>query len=161
MYFSDFKHIKSQEFQRTFRDLEYMLRKLSMLSNSRKENLIDFNDFPTSIVKSIIEQITELQQRKDFEDDKKTMVSFIWQALLFAVLLSLWWLSNKGKKEIERIFNEFSPTKYKDKWEKVPYEFYNELNEIIANDAQRLDKATRNEGRELKFVTKTIENFVP
>jgi predicted ATP-binding protein involved in virulence len=158
--FSTFRNSKNHEFERAFHDLEFMLHKMSTLSDSRKDNLIEFNNFQTSIVKGIIEQITDLQQRKEFEDDKK-MISFIWEALLLAVLLSLWWLSDKGKKEIEKTFNQFAPTKFKDKWKKVPYEFYNELNKIVANDAQRLDKATRNEGRELKFVTKTIENFVP
>jgi len=161
--FSEFRKNKSHEFERAFHDLEYMLHKMSDLSGSRKDNLIEFNKFPTSIVKRITEQIAELQERKDYEDDRKAMISFIWEALLFAVLLSLWWLSDKGKKEIERIFAKYSPIKYKgsSRWEKESREFINELNEIISNDAERLEKATRSEGRELGFVTKTIENFIP
>jgi len=162
-YFKNRKHFEFERAEHIFQDLEYMLHKMGSLSDSRKDNLIEFNSFPTSIVERITTQIADLQQRKDFEDDKKAMIPFIWEALLFAVLLSLWWLSDKGKKEIEKIFNQFNPAKYGDnyKWKKDSNEFINQLNKTIANDAQRLDKATRNEGRELKFVTETIENFVP
>jgi predicted ATP-binding protein involved in virulence len=161
--YSEFRNRKNFEFERTFHDLEYMLHKMGSLSDSKKDNLSEFNRFPTSIVEQIIKQICELQQNKDFETDKKAMVSFIWEALLFAVLLSLWWLSNKGKKDIEKIFNQFNPTKYKDnyRWEIESGKFIDELNKTVINDAERLDNATRNEGRELNFVTKTIENFVP
>ena len=161
IHFSGISDSKNHEIERTLYDLDFMLRELNMLSNSKKGIQIEFNEFPTSTVKNIIEQIAELQIRKDFEDDKKNIVSFIWEALFLALLISLWWLSDKGKKEIENIFSQYTPVKYKDKWKKVPYDFYNELNKIITNDVQRLDKATRNEGRELNFVAKTIENFVP
>jgi predicted ATP-binding protein involved in virulence len=161
LHFSTLKYDNNREFERVFRDLEYMLHEMSMISNSRKDSLIEFDNFPTSGVKRIIERITELQDRKNFDENEKTIITFIWEALLLAVLLGLWWLSDKGKKEIERIFAQFNPVKYKDKWIKVPYDFYNEFKKIVANDAQRLDKATRNEGRELQFVTTTIENFVP
>ncbi len=122
-----------------FVTLGFMLQKMSTLSDSRKDNLVEFNNFQTSIVKSIIEQITRLQPRKNSEDDEKAILSFIWDALLLAVLLSLWWLSDKGKKEIEKIFSQFTPTKHKDKWKNVPYGFYNELNKIVSNDAERLE----------------------
>lgn len=161
--FSEFRGNKNHEFEKTFHDLEYMLRRMSDLSGARKDNLIEINNFPTSIVKRITEQIGELQEQKNYEGDRKLMIAFIWDALLFAVLLSLWWLSDKGKKDIEKIFSQHSPNKYKSslRWKKESYDFINELNEIISNDAKRLEKATTNEGRELKFVTKTIEDFIP
>ena len=161
--YTELRNGKNFEFERVFHDLEYMLHKMGSLSDSRKDNLIEFNKFPTSIIERIIQQIAELQERKDIKEDRKPMFSFIWEALLFAVILSLWWLSDKGKKDIEKVFTQHSPIKYRDlyKWKKESNKFVDEINKIVSNDAERLSKAANSQGRELRFVTKTIEDFVP
>ncbi|MFC5046031.1 AAA family ATPase [Aquimarina hainanensis] len=148
---------------RILHDIEYLLHKMGALTESRKDDLIDPRAFPTSAIEKIFHQLEEFFYEEESRDIQKQVVRFVWDALSFAILLSLWWMSNKGKEEIERVFREFNPIRIKDKEKlhKVAFDLIESINNIVSNDAERQDRATRSEGRELKYVTHAIEEFVP
>jgi len=163
LHTAEFKYRKAFKFGEVFHDIDYLFHRMGSLSDSRMENFIESNKFPDKILDKVIHQIIDLQYKKEDNADIKTITLFVWEALLFSVLLSLWWLSDKGKKELEMLFAEFSPNKNKDgaKLKNESEVFTSLINKIIQSDTERLGKARRSEGRELKYVTKTIESFVP
>lgn len=164
LQFVQFSKRKNGEFVDIFHDLDYMLHKMGSLSDSGKDNLIEFNNYPFEIVWQVLKQITRLKEIGPLNNESSKMIMFIWDALLFAVLLSLWWLSDKGKKEIEVLFSENNPIKFSNTYKTSstePEYFMSDLENVVKNDAARYDKATKSQGRELSFVTKTIEDFIP
>ncbi len=153
---------KEHHFEMVLHDIEYLLHKMSSLSDSRKDNLIEPSKFPTYIIKRIFEQIERLFDKTKFENDSRPLIQFIWETLLFSILLSFWWLSDKGKAEIETLFKNYNPTlkKNQKEWFNNTIIFIKDIEQIVRNDANRQDVATKNEGREIQIVTKTIENFI-
>jgi len=149
-------------FEMVLYDIEYLLYKMDSLSDLRKENLIESSKFPTHIIEKIFEQLEPLVNKSNFENNRKSLIQFIWEALLFSILLGLWWLSDKGKREIETLFKNYNPTlrKNQQEWYKYTETFVNNIEKIVHNDANRQDVATKNEGREIQIVTKAIENFI-
>jgi len=142
-------------------DIEYLLHKMGALS--RKDDLIDPRAFPKSAIGKIFHRLEDFYVEEESKDIQVLVVRFVWDALSFATLLSLWWMSNKGREEIEIVFQEFSPRLISDKIKlhKVSLDLMESINTIVSNDAKRQDRATRSEGSELKYVTHAIEEFVP
>lgn len=158
----EIKFEKEYHFERVLHDIEYLLHKMSSLSDLRKDNLIETSKFPSHIIERIFKQLERLFNKTNFENDSKPLIQFIWETLLFSILLSLWWLSDKGKREIETLFKNANPTLRKNQreWYKYTETFVKDIEQIVRNDANRQDVATKNEGREIQIVTKTIENFI-
>ncbi len=158
----EIKFEKEHHFEMVLHDIEYLLHKMSSLSNIRKDNLIDPSKFPTHIIKRIFEQLELIFDRTNLDTENKPLIQFIWETLLFSILLSLWWLSDKGKREIETLFKNYNPSLKRNQrdWHKNKEHFINDIEQIIRNDANRQDVAAKNEGREIQIVTKTIENFI-
>lgn len=153
----------SYPIDRILHDIEYLLHKMGTLTESREDDLIDPRAFPTSVIEKIFLQLEEFYHEEESKSIQKQVAKFVWDALSFATLLSLWWMSNKGKKEIEQVFREFNPILIGDqkKLQKISFDLIDSINNIVSNDAERQDRATRSEGRELKYVTRAIEEFVP
>jgi len=153
---------KKHHFEMVLHDIEYLLHKMSSLFDSRKDNLIEPSKFPTHIIERIFEQLERLFDKTKFENNSKPLIQFIWQTLLFSILLSFWWLSDKRKAEIETLFKNYNPTlrKNQKEWFNNTKIFIKDIEQIVRNDANRQDVATKNEGREIQIVTKTIENFI-
>lgn len=153
---------KEHHFESVLHDIEYLLHKMSSLSDSRKDNLIEPSKFPTHIIERIFEQLERLFDKTRFENDSRPLIQFIWETLLFSILLSFWWLSDKGKREIETLFKNYNPTlrKNQKEWFKNTEIFIKDIEQIVRNDSNRQNVATKNEGREIQIVTKTIENFI-
>lgn len=153
---------KEHHFEMVLHDIEYLLHKMSSLSDSRKDNLIEPSKFPTHIIKRIFEQLEQLFDKTNFKNGSKPLIQFIWETLLFSILLSFWWLSDKGKGEIETLFKNHNPIlkKNQKEWFKSTEIFIKDIEQIVRNDANCQDVATKNEGREIQIVTKTIENFI-
>ena len=153
---------KEHHFEMILHDIEYLLHKMSSLANLRKDNLIEPSKFPTHIIERIFEQLERLFDKTNSENNSKPLIQFIWETLLFSILLSLWWLSDKGKREIETLFKNYNPNLRKNQreWYKYAETFVKDIGQIVRNDANRQDIATKNEGREIQIVTKTIENFI-
>lgn len=164
MHFNRYSTNDDRRDRKLFQGFELILHKISTISDSRRDRLIDLDEYPFSTIFQILQQIIELKKNLENEpkDDQK-WVSILWDAFLLSVLLSLWWLSDKGKKDIELLFAKDNPTRFKRNGVlDVNVEaFIDSLKSIISNDADRYNNATRNQGRELNFVARTIEDFVP
>ncbi len=158
----EFKFKKEHHLDKILHDIEYLLHKMRSLSDLRRDNLIAHEKFPRHIIERIFEQIKTLFYETDLKNEQKNLILFVWEALQFSVLISLWWMSDKGKREIENLFKEYNPTlqKNKNEWKNLSKIFLKDIEQIIKSDAVRQDVATRNEGREIHIVTKTIENFI-
>lgn len=135
-------------------DLDYFFHKMQSLSRDKKGDLIDSSSVLISFITKILQNIAH--SLNEVEDP--SLISFLWESLQFAILLSLWWISDKGKNAIETLFKEYNPTLKRDK--KLIQAFTRELEHIIQNEANRQDTATRTKGREISIVTKTIEKFI-
>ncbi len=158
----EIKFEKEHHFEIVLHDIEYLLHKMSSLSDLRRDNLIEPSKFPSHIIEKIFKQLERLFDKTNFNNDSKFLIQFIWETLLFSILLSLWWLSDKGKREIETLFKNHNPTLRKNQkdWRNNTETFIRDIEQIIRNDANRQDVATKNEGREIQIVTKTIEKFI-
>ena len=158
----DFKYKKEYRIDNTLHDIEYLLHKMDSLSNSRKDNLISSEKFPNHIIKRIFKQIEPLFNEPNLKNEHKFLIQFIWESLQFSILLSLWWMSDKGKREIDSLFKGYNPSLQKNKkeWQSISKLFLTDIEQIVRNDTNRQDIATRNEGREISIVTKAIEHFI-
>jgi len=157
----EFKFKREYRTEKILHDIEYFIHKMDSLSEQRRDNLIDKQRFPSRIIERVFNQLERLFYEVDIKESKN-LVAFIWEILQFSILLSLWWMSDKGKSEIESLFKEYNPTLIRNKriWNDILSKFLNDIEQIIENDANRQDVATKNQGRELQIVTKTIENFI-
>lgn len=158
----EYKFKKEARIELVLHDIEYFLHKMSSLSDSKRDNLISPEKFPNHVLERIFEQLDTLMIESNIKKEKKYLILFIWESLLFSILLSLWWMSDKGKREIENLFKEYNPILLKNnkEWRKISKTFLIDIDQIIRNDANRQDIATRNQGREINIVAKTIENFI-
>ncbi len=158
----EFKFKREYRFEKILHDIEYLILKMDSLSEQRRDKLIDKQQFPSHIIERVFEQLKDLFYDIDNSGEQKYLISFIWELLQFSILLSLWWMSDKGKSEIENLFKEFNPSLQKNKryWNDIIVTFLKDIEQIIENDANRQDVATRNQGREIQIVANTIEKFI-
>jgi len=157
-----FNQRRNYEYAESFRTIDHLFYIMGMLSENMRDDLIDSENFPISILADAMGLIERLIYIQEPASSKKTKLLFIWEALKFSVHITLWWIGNKGKQELDKLFNQFSPTKAKNasNWNEESKELIFRLNQLVINDVARLENATKNEGRELKYVTSTIEKFV-
>lgn len=146
-------------------DIEYLLYQMGKLSDLNRDNLVGFEEFPFYHLERVIKQIIDLVEEKYIVHliiYEKTII-FIWEIFLFSVLLGFWWASNDAKREIEQLFKIFNPLKNINEHISRNFidDFMQRLINLIEKDNRRLKHATFNEGRELQFVTKAIESFIP
>jgi predicted ATP-binding protein involved in virulence len=159
--FTRYSNRDNKEYDEIFHELEYLLHKMSSLSDSNRDNLIEMNEYPFKVIEQISRQIFDSFYLKNSTIKKMPVYIFIWDALLFSVLISLWWTSDKCKKEIENLFREHNPLKIKNlSFENIEV-FIFAIRKTVKDDIDRFDKATKNDGREIYFVTKAIEDFIP
>lgn len=163
LHFTHRTYKNSHEFEFILDELDYMLRKMSSLSENRNDNLVEYNDYPFVIISGILRKIEKLEvgikENKEYSLD----IDFIWEALLFSVLLSLWWVNDRGKREIESLFEIFNPLrqgKLSINRDRSNDEFIESLQELVKKDATKYSKASKSQGRELIYVTKAIESFI-
>lgn len=161
----DFEDIDNMRLPHIFHDLEYLLYQMGKLSDLNRDNVIGFEEFPFHHLERIIRQILDLFEEKYNSRSiihEKT-IQFVWEMFLFSVLLGFWWASNNAKRQIEQLFRMFNPLKNSNNNFSIQYinDFMQKLKHLIERDTERLKQATTNEGRELHFVTKAIESFIP
>jgi len=162
LHSGEIKFENEHHFEMVLHDIEYFLHRMRSLSGLTKDDLIEHSKFPAHIIERIFRQLECLFHRTNFENDKKYLIQFIWETLLFSILLGLWWLSDKGKRKIETLFKNYNPSLREKQryWYKYTETFIKKIEQIVRNDANRQDVATKNEGREIQIVTKTIEKFI-
>lgn len=162
----DFAHManrKKQEFETIFFELESILYKMSSLSDTRKDDILEFSDYPYRNIIRLIGKIGNLDYHKSEKDSYLAIINFIWNVLLFAVSLSLWWLNDKSRKELELLFSGVSPInplKYSANPKGDNEEFVRNFENFINRNIKKYTKASKNQGRELNYVTKAIESFI-
>ena len=140
-------------------DLGYMFQKMSSLGSDLRDNLIDSGGMHKKIVRKISNGFMEADNLGVSEN----MVDFLWGCFRFSTLLSLWWLSDNSRRDVEKLFSACHPTRRKQKEgffdliESLP----GTLNHIIEKDIRLKSYVHRSEGRELKTVRKAVEAFIP
>lgn len=161
----DFEDADNMKVPHILHDIEYLLYQMGKLSESNKDNAIGFEEFPFHHLERVMNQILDLvnSEYKFHSTIHQKTVQFIWEMFLFSVLLGFWWLSNDGKRSIEQLFNMFNPLKNNGNYffRNASAKLIQKLMYIIERDTTRLKQATSNQGRELQFVTKAIESFIP
>jgi predicted ATP-binding protein involved in virulence len=152
---------KHFDYDKILHDLEYMFHKMGTFSGEFRDDLIEKGGIHEEIVKRIIHNFEHIWREKK-PDDK--MADFLWESFSFAVLLSLWWMSDKGKRNLEREFRLLRGPLGISGWESsntTAEKFSATLRQVIRREVQQKKDAYRNEGQELNTVTKAIEKFVP
>lgn len=160
-------NVKKEErkiYEMLYRDFEFILHKISTLSESKKERSVEPEDYAFRTIFQIAIEISELVDHSRIADvNVKGWVLVLWDAFDLGLHLSMWWLNDTSKKEIDRLFVEFNPVRKPSSRNNVSRveKFVDSIATVIKGDAERYDNATRNQGRELYFVSKTIADFIP
>lgn len=148
------------EFDKVLHDLEYMFHKMGNLSAEHMDNLIGSGGEHQEIIKRIVKSIDRVIKHEEIEP---AYINFLWESFHFATWLSLWWLTDEGKRKISKLFRNVSLSRNKsqkgffDALELFP----SSVDHIIREDIRKKQNAYRNEGRELKIVRKALEDFMP
>jgi predicted ATP-binding protein involved in virulence len=163
---SDLLHLleynkKEKRIDSLLNDVEFLLHTMASLSDSRRDNVIDYKKFPASLIRKTLLQISKIITKNQRFDEFAPVITFIWEALTFSILLSLWWMSDKGKRDIEKQFVKSHPSKKGPLDEDEIQDFIKNIERLVTTDLKRLDIANKNQGREIHFVTKAIEDFIP
>jgi predicted ATP-binding protein involved in virulence len=147
-----------------YRDFEFILHKISSLSEAKKERSVEPDDYAFRTMFQIVVEISSLMEHSlNRELHVKGWIHVLWDAFNLGLHISMWWLNDTSKKEIDRLFVEYNPTRKlqlrnKDHYVEI---FIDSIASVIKGDAERYDNATRNQGRELYFVSKTVADFIP
>ena len=144
-----------------FHDLEYMFHKMASLSSEFRDDLIENGGMHEEIVFRVIQNFEHVSH--DEKPDVK-MVYFLWEAFIFSLLLSLWWFSDKGKRNIENELSmqlKFINDRDKNYQTTMAKNLTETLRQIIKREVDQIKKTHHNEGQELQIVTNAIEQFLP
>ncbi len=156
-----FKNRNDNKISHALQDVEYFFHKMSVLSETKNEIINKSEQIPFYILERIF---NEFSYNNYNENEIAYYISFVWETIIFSVLLSFWWISDKGKKEIEKIFKEFHPIKKqlnRFELEMLSNELSKDFNVIINKEFERKNNASLNEYKELNYVIKAIESFIP
>lgn len=138
--------------------IEFLLYQMSKLLTIDKKLITNDKLVIQELVHNIFEQLIHLELEPNTTNNNE-LLDFIWASFRFSLRLTFWWFSNKGKKELANILKYASPSKGKNQENSVL--FMSKFNQVLGINIQRIEQALSNNGRELKFVTETIEKFIP
>ncbi len=90
-------------------------------------------------------------------------IPFIEELLVFTLELNLWWMSENGKKRLRQVIHEYfhNSMQGREHWVDTPKILVNKIHELAMSESSRRQRVLNAEGRELGFVCKAIESFVP
>ncbi len=148
------------EYETIFHDLEYMFHKMGSLSSEFKDDLIEDGDMLEKTVFRVIRNFEHIRH-KGSPDEK--MINFLWEAFGFSLLLSLWWLSDKGKRDIENEFRTLPrPTDHSEvmKSDSIAEKLTATMRQVIKREIKDTC-LNHNNGQGLHIVTNAIEQFIP
>ena len=148
------------KYEKVFHELEYMFHKMGMISREYKDDLIEEGGRYEEIIDRIIQDFRYVLQEKKIDEN---IVQFIWEAFTLANILSLWWMSDKAKRDLERELKRYLADlrQIDTNWKSLSEELITSLKQLIRREIQQKKNAYKSEGQELKTVTKAIEQFVP
>lgn len=146
--------------EKIFRDLEYMFHRMERYSSDYRDDLIAKNGRYEEMIFKIIRDFRYIFEENREDSD---FLRVVWEIFAFANILSLWWISERGRRKLDVTFRESYPENNPEKL--ATKEFSDELilslKQIIKVEVQQKKKAHRSEGKELKTIAKAIEQFVP
>ncbi len=151
------------EVEKILFDLEYLLHKMSSLSGEHRDNHMGEDGVVHEVVvEKILHNFRSVWSN---ENSKSELSVFLWETFSFALWLSFWWMSDKGKGTLQKelkVFSKESGPGYSMFFpESVTDNFVGQLRQLIRRELELKENANRNEGRELSVVTGAIEQFVP
>lgn len=142
-------------------DLEYMFHKMSSLSSEHRDDLIEEGGHHEEMVERIVQSFDQIWCE---EEQNEEMIAFLWESFSFATLLSLWWLSDSGKRDLEREFRALSKSIGLNRGKSpgsMTTPLLPSLRQVINREVHQKRNAYRNEAQELQTVTEAIEKFIP
>lgn len=148
---------------RILHDLEYMFHKIE--TQNRKE-LYDSKYYELAYIDTFHRILDKFYSQKEKVEIKDDFFSVLIELFLFANELGLWWLSDVSRKKIE---NELRTSLVEiDNSKLRGDEFYSEIKQlensifrIIDDEIKKKKNVKGNDGREMLFVKKAIEQFLP
>ncbi len=154
--FLDLSHLidmiekSSWKYEKLLDNIKYIFHKTDSLSSEYRDSLIDKGGLDEEMIEHIVLRLEYLW----YEDgsDKK-MLAFLWELFSFAILLSLWWFSDKGKRDLEQAFQKIPDSTHT--------QLSSSLKQIIDREIRQKRNVLGNENNELQTVTKAIEQFLP
>ncbi len=147
-------------YEKIFHDLEYMSHKLEMYSIDLQDDIIEKDGRYESIISKIIGDFRNTFEGKD---QNSKLAAIFWEMFAFANSISLWWISERGKRSLEQTFNDGLQnirSKSED-WDYLSDELIISLRQIIKREIKQKRTAYRSEGQELKTVANAIEQIIP
>lgn len=143
-----------------FYELEYQIHKLETLSRNSKDGLIDAGKRYHVILNRTLEVFEGSITSKG---NNQKLIETIWEIYTFANIISLWWISERGKINIDRAFKNFSHNiDWKDSnWEFLSVKLLKSIQQIINLEITLINSTSKNNGKELESVVRAIEQFVP
>ena len=148
------------KYEKIFHELEYMFHKMEMFSREYPDDLINEGGLYDEVIDRIIRNFRNGFQ---IEESDKSVIQFTWESFILANILSLWWMSDKAKRDMERELRKYLPVvrHIDSNLDPQDEELTTTLKQIIRREIQQKKNAFRSEGKELKTVIKAIEQFVP
>ncbi|MFL0105004.1 AAA family ATPase [Tenacibaculum maritimum] len=151
---------ESNKTEKIFHDLEYMFHRMEIYSEEYRDDLISSDERYEEVILDTIHDF-----RFVFKENGRNpqLLRLFWEIFSFANILSLWWISERGRKKLEMAFREplFRERQGFEFFGKVFYELQLSIKQIIKSELLQKKKAYRSEGQELRTVAKAIEQFVP
>ncbi len=162
--------------RRLFRDIDYLSYRLSDIVEINEK--FSEKDFPLYEFVDIFKNL-DMHLNLDLSIDKShpkllpKYYVFIINMLFFITRLSLWWITAAGQTDLGNAFLQFREKVLNEKTKKDSLRYQNSkiiksseelaetVRQIIERDISRKKKASSGEGRELMFVRKAIECFLP
>jgi len=148
------------KYEKIFHELEYMFHKMEMFSREYTDDLIDEGGSYGEVIDRIIRNFRNGFQ---VEEDDQNIIQFTWEAFILANILSLWWMSDKAKLDLETELRKYLPvvSQKNNNLEALTEELITTLSLLIKREVSQKKNAFKSEGKELKTVIKAIEQFVP
>ena len=146
--------------EKIFHDLEFMFHRMERYSYEYRDNLISTNGKYEETILEIIHDFKYVFEENKYNSD---LIRVIWEIFSFANILSLWWISERGRKKLEIAFRDFF-IRNRDKnifYDEFVGELVSTINQVLKNELRLKEKMYRTEGQELITVAKAIEQFVP
>lgn len=155
-----FERERSGRVEKIFHDLDYMFHRMERYSREYRDDFIYTNGRYEEIIFEITHDFKYVFEENKNDSD---LIRVLWEIFSFANILSLWWISERGRKKLEIVFKE---SFIRNRQQQIfPDEFSSELissvNQVIKSELHLKEKMYRSEGQELKTVAKAIEQFVP
>ncbi|MBT3198343.1 MAG: AAA family ATPase [Phycisphaerales bacterium] len=147
-----------EEWWRIHHDFEFLLLKFSDVYSYPRGVVRE--DFPVGILHKAFTVLKQVSCQEKFRIFEATLS----EMLVFSTLRNLWWLTKSGKGAIRKLFTEEFRLLRSPRVKSTGARFENfaeSFQAIVKQEAKRQKLPSGSPEREVKFVRKAIESFVP